>query len=135
MIKHIVSLAIITTSRGECLLQYRDAGAPLDPNQWALFGGHKEEDEAPIETIIRELREEIGLSFAPERFRYLGEFSDAAHGGSKVSLYHLLLAEGEKAGIKLGEGGGYRFFSSKEEILGLPMPDWERETLTKFLKK
>ncbi len=39
-------------------------------------GGHVGAGEEPLEAMVREIREEVGLVVSPERLRYLGAFRD-----------------------------------------------------------
>jgi len=47
------------------LLCHRSAGRRWYPDVWDLPGGHVEEGEYPKESLVRELREELGIT-APE---------------------------------------------------------------------
>src|SRR5260370_39499851 len=44
------------------LLCYRSAGRRWYPDVWDLPGGHVEEGEDPKESLVRELREELGIT-------------------------------------------------------------------------
>jgi 8-oxo-dGTP diphosphatase len=46
----------------EIVLQKRDKGAPTLAGFWSFFGGGIEEDESPIETVLREAKEELGIN-------------------------------------------------------------------------
>ncbi len=55
------------------LLQLRDDIPQIShPGRWALFGGHQEAGETPLETVQRELEEEI--SYSPPQFTYFGSY-------------------------------------------------------------
>jgi len=41
---------------------------------WDIFGGHAEPNEKPEDTLVRELREELGIT--PVRFRLLDTLND-----------------------------------------------------------
>lgn len=121
----MVSVAgiIIKNKEGEYLLQLRGKDAPTAKNQWGLFGGHMEENESPIETAWRELKEELNLDFSRDRFIFLETiiFEDDEEGSVHQHLFSLLLEPEEK--IKLGEGEGYGFFTKKAiELLNMPRP-------------
>ena len=62
--------ALITSPQGIPLV--RDRKKPK-PYYWKLPGGRSEGKETPSETIIREIKEEIGLSFAPKDIKLVCE--------------------------------------------------------------
>jgi 8-oxo-dGTP pyrophosphatase MutT (NUDIX family) len=43
------------------LLHKRDFKTPDNPGQWAFFGGLSEGEETPVQTFIREMKEELGI--------------------------------------------------------------------------
>jgi 8-oxo-dGTP diphosphatase len=69
-----------------------------------LFGGHKEADETPIETVRRELQEETGLAFAADRFQPLVDFSVAYPGGAGVKGLYYVLRDVPIADVVVTEG-------------------------------
>jgi 8-oxo-dGTP pyrophosphatase MutT (NUDIX family) len=86
-----VAAAILVGTCGRLALQQRDdIPGLLYAGQIGLFGGHREGRETPIETVVREVLEETGLAFAPERFEPLVELAAAyPPGGIKGSYYVL----------------------------------------------
>jgi 8-oxo-dGTP pyrophosphatase MutT (NUDIX family) len=61
-----LTVAAVIEQEGRYLLvEERDGQGPIVLNQPA---GHVEEGEAPLEAIVREVREETGLPFAPTGF-------------------------------------------------------------------
>ena len=56
----IVGLFLVDP-RGWVLLQERDEGAPIAPNQWGIVGGHVDDGEDWVPARDRELLEETGL--------------------------------------------------------------------------
>lgn len=59
MIHHLVAALIIQGDH--ILLGRRSSGRPFYPNVWDVFGGHIEPEEQPVETLVRELQEELGI--------------------------------------------------------------------------
>ncbi len=62
---------IFINSKREVLLLLRDKKKDIPyPNHWDVLGGNVEEDEAPKECILREMKEEIELNLRnPELFK------------------------------------------------------------------
>jgi len=87
-----VAGAILVGTCGRLLLQQRDdIPGILYAGLVGLFGGHKEGDETPIETVRREVEEETGLAFEARRFQPLVDFSVAYSGGGGVKgVYYVL---------------------------------------------
>ncbi|MCR4286340.1 MAG: UDP-N-acetylmuramoyl-L-alanine--D-glutamate ligase [Candidatus Kaiserbacteria bacterium] len=44
------------------LLHKRDNNTKINPNKWAFFGGGSEDGEEPVDTFVREIEEEIGVT-------------------------------------------------------------------------
>jgi len=60
------SLLIIIDRSHKFLLLKRGSTAPRSPNKWCHAGGHKNRNENPQNTAIRETMEETGLLFSAE---------------------------------------------------------------------
>lgn len=62
------------------------------PAVWDVPGGHCEEKEAPGETLVRELREELGITAQIfEQVAVLGEPRPTEHGEAR---YHIFVVTG-----------------------------------------
>ena len=85
--------AIVVDDRGRVLLARRAA----DPGKgrWDILGGFIDEDEAPLDALRRELREEIALDAEPGEF--VGGFPDRYGDGGPptVNFYWTARARGE----------------------------------------
>ena len=61
----MVVMVVIRNSKGEFLMQKRSIAKGGD---WGVTGGHPKSGETPIEGIITEVKEELGLDFSNEDF-------------------------------------------------------------------
>lgn len=61
----MVVMVVIRNSKGEFLMQKRVESKGGD---WGVTGGHPKVGETPIEGIITEVKEELGLDFSKEKF-------------------------------------------------------------------
>ena len=61
----MVVMVVIRNSKGEFLMQKRALSKGGD---WGVTGGHPKSGETPIEGIITEVKEELGLDFSNEKF-------------------------------------------------------------------
>lgn len=61
----MVVMVVIRNSNGEFLMQKRSINKGGD---WGVTGGHPKAGETPIEGIISEVKEELGLDFSNENF-------------------------------------------------------------------
>jgi 8-oxo-dGTP diphosphatase len=69
------------------LLGKREAKRAFYPGVWDVLGGHLEPGETAERALIRELREEAGVT--PMEWRLLGEFREALPGGDGSIVLHL----------------------------------------------
>ena len=97
---------IIRNEKGEILLCKMPINRGAYPGQWAIPGGGIEEGEKIRETLVRELREEVGLEVADiDPFSFDDDVREKINkDGSKEKLYliHLVfecLAIGEEVKI------------------------------------
>lgn len=58
--------ALIYDSQGRFLLQKRAEGKRFRPGQWEVTMGHVLAGESPVECLLREVREELGIDLPPE---------------------------------------------------------------------
>lgn len=59
----------IRNGRGEYLIQKRADDKPLWPGFWAVTGGAAIAGESSMETVLREIEEELGVKADPDRLR------------------------------------------------------------------
>ena len=61
----MVVMVVIRNSNGEFLMQKRVKNKGGD---WGVTGGHPKSGETPLEGIVTEVKEELGLDFSEENF-------------------------------------------------------------------
>ena len=104
------SAAIIKNKK--VLLIKRSDQVSLYPGRWTFpSGGIEETDRSIQDTVIREVKEEVGLTFAPTK--KFGFYESVANGKRYFALVHLGEWSGE---IKLQEKEAveWRFFTYEE---------------------
>lgn len=104
-----VVAAVIRNSCGQVLLARRPASHPIAGGLWEFPGGKVEPGESPEDALVREIREELGVTvrIAHSRGRN-GLVALASHvytGSQSVHIllagYHADLADGDEAKIRL----------------------------------
>ena len=63
---HIVTIALILNSKNEMLITRRAPTKKHEPLKWELTGGSIVTGETSLNGMLREIREEIGVTFMPE---------------------------------------------------------------------
>ena len=62
---------IIINEKNEILLEKRSPTKKQSPNKWGLVAGHIDAGETPDNTMIREIKEEIGIDVSIEDLEFL----------------------------------------------------------------
>jgi 8-oxo-dGTP diphosphatase len=82
---HIVDRAILSTrSRGK--------------DTYYFPGGKREGNESDQETLIREVKEELGVDLIPETIQYIGMFEAQAHGQAEGITVRMTCYSGDYRG-------------------------------------
>lgn len=89
-----------------------------DTSHWDIPKGQGEENEAPIDAALRELREETGIVLAPERLRDLGRFTYRPQ-----KDLHLFAARIEDGEVDLARCVCTSLFPSRRD--GSPIPEMD----------
>ena len=85
----------ILLSSGAVLLCKRSHEKPLYPGCWGLPGGHLESDETPEQALVREIREELGVT--PTAFQRMHILADVTPDAGKA-VYHIFRVSAWKGG-------------------------------------
>jgi 8-oxo-dGTP diphosphatase len=94
----------------QILTLHRDDVPDIEwPGWWDLPGGGREGDETPEETVLREIREEVGLVIAPAQLGWRRAFPSATQAGRVSWFFVAHLSPDAGRDIVLGdEGQGWR---------------------------
>lgn len=79
----MVVMVVIRNSNGDFLMQKR---TPNKGGDWGVTGGHPKSGETPIEGIITEVKEELGLDFSKENFI---EYDSGCDGKDCYKMYYI----------------------------------------------
>ena len=79
----MVVMACIQNDEGKFLMQKR---VPQKGGDWGVTGGHPKAGETPIEGMITEIKEEIGIDVKPED---LHVFSEGCDGVDCYKMYYM----------------------------------------------
>ncbi len=105
--------AVLFDGEGRILLCKRASYKKIAPNMWHLPGGAIELNENPIETVNRELKEELDLNVSatlPTRVR----FTYTVDGGYHQTHVFLVEAPGQNPVLKTEENSEIRFVTIEE---------------------
>lgn len=99
----------------------------INEGKWIGIGGHFEKGESPEECLLREAKEETGLTLTSWRFRGIVTFTSDDHPTEYMCLY---TADGFEGELAENCREGVLKWIPKEEVLNLKL--WEGDRV--FLK-
>ena len=122
----MTTLCYIETEDSYLMLHRVSKKNDVNKDKWIGVGGHFEEGESPEECLLREVREETGLTLTSWRFRGIVTFTQECYGTEYMCLY---TADGFKGEIRECEEGVLEWIK-KDELLKLNL--WKGDLI--FLK-
>jgi len=124
----LVVAGALQDEQGRVLMHQRPCGK-MYAGLWEFPGGKVEGSEMPMQSLVRELREELGIQADPAGLVPAGFAQDMAREGRLpivLLLYTLRAWSGEPQAL---EGGAVDWFAPSQ-VLQLPMPPLDRELAT-----
>ena len=115
----------------EVLLHKRDNNTNISPNRWSFFGGGSEGEETPIETFIREIKEELGLALKSEEVVVLRDYLNTERGTHRYVFY--VISDKKKSDMVLGEGADFDWVLL-DKVFKMDLTQKTVDDLTFFLK-
>lgn len=84
-----------------------------------LPGGKREEGESDVQTLVREIREELDVTLVPETVEFLGTYEAQAHGRAEGTVVRMSCYTGDYRGTPAAS-------AEVEEVLWLTYADRDR---------
>ncbi|KAA5805108.1 NUDIX domain-containing protein [Alkalicaulis satelles] len=97
-------IALICGSMLVCYQRDQKQGIPF-PGLWDLPGGGREDQESPVECVIREVEEEFGLQIAAGRIQTLTRYESLTPAGLDTYFCAARVTEDEIRSIRFGSEG------------------------------
>ncbi|HET7152361.1 MAG TPA: NUDIX hydrolase [Candidatus Kapabacteria bacterium] len=118
------SVGALIIEENKILLGKRSENRSFYPNVWDVFGGHIEAGEGLEKTLIRELKEEIGIE--PTKWKYLNAVRIIAD--ETITECHLYVVTnwfGKPSNLQPEEHSAIQWFSLESALrLDLAHPDY-----------
>ena len=125
----MVVMVVIRNSKGEFLMQKRSLSKGGD---WGVTGGHPKSGETPIEGIITEVKEELGLDFSKEKFI---EYDSGCDGSDCYKMYYVTKdIDIKDISIQEEELSEVRWFTLKELQDMVKKKELNEDQISCFLK-
>ena len=124
------SSGALVVYKGKILLIRRDNKPTIpNPNMWSIPGGQVEKGESFDEALVREIKEEIGIT--PKNYQLLGFFETE----KQNAIYLLELTNEEIQEIKLGDEGQELKWFKPQEIADIDAVPTVKDFFQKNAKK
>lgn len=118
------TLCYIRNDRGQTLLLHRvKKENDLNRDKWIGVGGKFEDKESPEDCLLREVREETGLTLTAYRYRGIVTFVSAVW---ETELMHLFTADGFRGELKECAEGTLEWV---DNAVVPTLPTWEGDRI------
>ena len=117
---------------GMVLLARRGPHRSAYPDRWSFPGGHVEQDETLTEALVREVREEVGVT--PTTFSFLGPISDSNTSGTDPATYHMYVVSAWDGGDPALVGDEHTELGWFTPVAASVLPDLALEEYRSLLK-
>ena len=119
------TLCYLESEKGEYLMLHRiKKKNDVNRDKWIGVGGKFEDRESPEECLLREVREETGLTLTDWRYRGIVTFVTE---GWETEYMHLFTATGWKGNMAADCSEGVLEWVPKEQVESLPI--WEGDKI------
>ncbi|MEI7513101.1 MAG: class I tRNA ligase family protein [bacterium] len=123
---------IIEIPDGKFVFQIRDKNTKHNPEMIACFGGHREAGENAVDTIIREIKEELEIDVNKSDLSFVGNIPSKNEEGKFIAMFSLKL---DKVPKKTKEGDGIVVYDFEQTIANPKVTDFTKDVLDIYLKK
>lgn len=115
-IKYDARKALIVPINSKRQIFIQDRRGHKKPD-WGYFGGEIEQNETPLEAVIRESKEELDVDIKPNELNYLGISTTLWNDYKIIRYMHLYSTEQETFNVLEGKGGHWLTYKEVRERL------------------
>ena len=114
------------------LLHKRDGNTTVNPHKWGFFGGLSEGDETPIETFMREMKEELDIDLEPDEIVSLRDYLTEERDVWRHAFF--VESDRDKSTMRLGEGADFDWIPLAR-VFGFDLTDKTMDDLRFFAER
>jgi 8-oxo-dGTP diphosphatase len=116
---HKYAGVLLISTHGELIAQKRDDIPHIDnPGKVSAFGGTMEENETPLDAVVRELGEETNLKVESQDLKPFTDYKAWREMTQETEMiYYYIFKDIEVNNLKIYEGEGYYIVKSPDDPL------------------